>query len=222
VSGANARARQDMTTGEAEAWRALIEAKSIPEPNSGCWLWMGSQHSAGYGVFQHAGKNLRAHRLSAEAWHGQIPPGMLVCHRCDNPPCVNPEHLFIGTPRDNARDCVAKGRNFVPKVVPPTAKITRTLAQAIYDGDAGAEHAAFEAGLTAATIRRIKRGRFWAVGALKPATGRKLPKIAADVEAQVVSAVGTQREIAARMGISQRTVGRIRRAAIRSMEAPHD
>lgn len=80
------------------------------EKSSGCWKWLGALHSGGYGLFRYLGKTVRAHRFVWEAIYGPIPPRKHVLHKCDNPDCVNPEHLFIGTAEDNAKDAVSKGR----------------------------------------------------------------------------------------------------------------
>lgn len=80
---------------------------------SGCIEWSGARNQSGYGKYQQNGKTRPAHRVAWEVHNRRsIPVGMQVCHRCDNPPCINPEHLFVGTGADNARDCVAKGRKF--------------------------------------------------------------------------------------------------------------
>jgi len=78
--------------------------------DSGCWEWARSRKSTGYGVTYRNGRQILAHRLAYETAVGPIPDGMFVCHHCDNPPCINPAHLFLGNHRDNVRDCIAKGR----------------------------------------------------------------------------------------------------------------
>lgn len=90
-----------------------LESFCIPEPNSGCWLWLGavSTGTLPYGCMRLNGRTTRAHRASYEAHNGFIPHGMSVCHRCDNSLCINPEHLFLGTRGDNNVDRSAKGRD---------------------------------------------------------------------------------------------------------------
>ena len=83
---------------------------------SGCWVWQGSAGKDGYGrmVYRLDGQRVirGAHRVSWEVANGPIPEGMHVLHRCDNPPCVNPAHLFLGTQADNMRDMTRKGRHW--------------------------------------------------------------------------------------------------------------
>lgn len=76
-----------------------------------CWIWTGSRQYSGYGRFGgSAGHPVGAHRFAYELTYGPIPDGLFVCHRCDNPPCVRPDHLFLGTVTDNNRDTDSKGR----------------------------------------------------------------------------------------------------------------
>ena len=87
-----------------------IEKRVEKIPEAGCWLWMGAL-AVGYPAATINMKKVKLHRLMWQEQHGrQIPDGMYVCHLCDIPCCVNPEHLFIGTALDNIQDCIHKGR----------------------------------------------------------------------------------------------------------------
>lgn len=81
------------------------------EKGDGCWEWKGAKTKAGYGWFSAK----IASRISWEIYRGKIPKDMLVCHKCDNPPCVNPDHLFLGTHKDNTLDMIKKGRGRMQK-----------------------------------------------------------------------------------------------------------
>jgi len=84
-----------------------FESRVIPEPNSGCWLWIAGHDRNGYGLMT---GNAKAHRVSYELHRGPIPAGVLVCHKCDTRCCVNPDHLFLGSEKDNSEDMSRKGR----------------------------------------------------------------------------------------------------------------
>ena len=79
------------------------------DKSSDCWLWLGAK-SHGYGATEISGRRIQAHRIAWILIRGPIPKGLFVCHHCDNPPCVRPEHLFLGTDVDNTHDMIRKGR----------------------------------------------------------------------------------------------------------------
>lgn len=85
-----------------------------------CWPWLGAKHPGGYGRLSLGGRGSRMAPATHVAWTiatgTEVPDGMSICHRCDNPPCVNPGHLFLGTKGDNARDMISKGRGRQPRL----------------------------------------------------------------------------------------------------------
>lgn len=83
---------------------------SYVDKTRNCWLWKRSTDTNGYGQFYIVKKKHVAHRFAWKMIRGSIPRGLFVLHRCDNPPCVNPKHLFLGTQADNIHDMMAKGR----------------------------------------------------------------------------------------------------------------
>lgn len=87
-----------------------FERHFSPEPNSGCWLWIGATDRRGYGQLRDGGRNRVATHVALELDGRPVPKGMFACHKCDNPSCVNPAHIFIGTQLDNMRDALRKNR----------------------------------------------------------------------------------------------------------------
>jgi hypothetical protein len=141
---------------------ARIEARSIPEPNTGCRLWEGGQNS-GYGILNVLGSTFYAHRIVCEAVHGLLGPGVVACHTCDVSFCVEAEHLFPGTYKVNAVDCVTKKR-WTRGEKHGRAKLTFdevTAIRSMRSQGRSAADLADEFSLSPSTIRRIVAGSSW-------------------------------------------------------------
>jgi HNH endonuclease len=130
--------------------------------NSGCWLWMGGLNGNGYGRFRVNGVLEYAHRRSWKIHKGSIPHGMNVLHRCDNPPCINPDHLFLGTQSDNVRDTETKGRGNHPRGSQVhTAILTEKQVREILASKLGPRALGRIYGVSHVAVVRIKSGKNW-------------------------------------------------------------
>lgn len=133
-------------------------------PND-CWVWTAGKLKDGYGAFKTGElgrEQTSAHRYSYRLAHGEIPPGMVVCHRCDNPPCVNPAHLFLGTQRDNQMDKITKGRaNTAHGRALPHAKLDETSVRLIRARTDSAVKVAADFGVSPSVIDSVRHRRSW-------------------------------------------------------------
>lgn len=142
-------------------WKRIVKAG----PDD-CWLWYGATNNAGYGHLGAAPrKTIAAHRAAYESAVGPIPPGVHVLHRCDNPPCCNPAHLWLGTAADNAADKVKKGR---ARAVyhwrgegNAKAKLTAAQVLEIARSSGSPGETAKRYGVCYSTIHQIRRGLIW-------------------------------------------------------------
>ena len=151
-----------------DAYRLLSRVSIIPE--TGCWEWHGNM-TRGYGRVKFNKKLDGAHRVSYSIFIGPIPDGMFVCHECDNPSCINPDHLFLGTPYDNVMDAISKNRfchvgkgtPFKKKHRPLNSKLSDRVASEIKRdlsiGLLNMREIALKYGAKYQTIRDIKCGR---------------------------------------------------------------
>lgn len=129
-----------------------------------CKLWTGARSGDGYGTVTIKGKQLAAHRVAWEEANGSIQSGLWVLHRCDNPLCVNPEHLFLGTAKDNTQDCIRKGRRNTRRgSMLPQAKLDEETVRQIraLAGTKRQSKIAREFGVSDATVSLIVRGKLW-------------------------------------------------------------
>jgi len=151
-------------------FRSKIEKQTkvtSPHVSTPCWLWKGGTIGP-YGRFYWKRETERAHRLAFRLWVGPLTPGLHVCHRCDTPLCVNPDHLFGGTNEDNHRDKIRKGRQAKGEAASGgrkgTGTVTSDLARAVrLAADVGVRQAdiARATGIHRSTVSLIVRGKVW-------------------------------------------------------------
>ena len=146
--------------------------KVVRRGSDDCWEWTAYRTPKGYGQILNGGKGnglSRAHRISWVIHSGMIPQGMCVLHHCDNPGCVNPAHLFLGTNKDNSRDMVAKCRSShvgIPGEDNGSAKLSersvREIRQLLVSGCLSMTAVAVQYGVGRSAIEKIKYGKTWA------------------------------------------------------------
>ena len=122
-----------------------------------CWEWQGARDKAGYGWTTVDGKTMQTHRRALELVNGSIPRGKLALHHCDNPPCVNPNHLYAGSSRANARDRDKRNRNGRARL----NRVSVRRIRAAVEGGQTHQKAADAFGVSRATITRIVNRQSW-------------------------------------------------------------
>lgn len=143
-----------------ERTKQRILEKSIPEPNSGCWLWLTYCGTKGYGQIKYKGNQMGAHRVSWIVHRGLIPEGALICHKCDVPCCVNPDHLYVGSNLTNRHDAIRRGRAPQGETA-GQSNLTDSDILLIRSDPRPQRAIAKEYGLSHTAIGNIKRGRTW-------------------------------------------------------------
>lgn len=198
-----------------------FEEKVMPIPWGGCWEWLGHLAGTGYAAIRddaaNGSRQLRASHVSYELHIGPVEEGKIVCHTCDNPRCVNPYHLFLGTHLDNARDRDAKGRQARQRGEDQgQAKLKWADVDAIrLDSRSGAELATAY-GVSEATISNILNGRRWIVFGYSRTHKRGNTKLdIKEVEKIRVDGRST-RATAKAFGVSQALVWKIRNSKVRA------
>lgn len=142
--------------------KKYIKSKTKTDDN-GCWIWIASSRRRGYGIVSLNKKQWIASRLSYSLFKGEIPEGMFVCHHCDNPRCINPDHLFLGTAKDNGVDMANKGRSAKGEKngnVSITAKEASDIKKMLAEGLSG-EKISEKTGISIHIVYHIKTGKTW-------------------------------------------------------------
>jgi hypothetical protein len=163
-------------TNPATRYHAKVDRRGEDE----CWEWTAARFEKGYGVFRLGPKQVKAHRFGYELLVGPIPVGLYVCHTCDNPPCQNPKHWFLGTHKDNAVDRERKGRGAYKTwgPLPPRLKLPRARGERsgvsklteekvreirrLYASGLSQEAIAIQVGMCQKAISNVVRRKTWA------------------------------------------------------------
>lgn len=146
--------------------RALSAHPSHFDEN-GCLIWRGPRNPSGYGSTKICGKTISVHRAQAMLTFGELPPKIDVCHKCDNPPCHNPDHLFLGSRSENMKDAASKGRlrwQTNPPIGPahPRAKFSEEDIKDVIFSSGSLSEMARKYRCSTDTISNIRRGKVWA------------------------------------------------------------
>lgn len=190
----------------------------------GCWEWVGGKDKDGYGSFmsEHLGQRFqRAHRWSY-AYHNNttIPDGMSVCHSCDNPSCVNPDHLWLGSTKENQQDKWSKGRGGMLRgELLPQAILTEDQVRLILIDPRPSSRIAADYGVSAQTISSIKNRDSWShINDIQPVKAKRISprkgvsdKITPEIVKDIRSGKLTGKEYSEKYGITQQTVCDIRK-----------
>lgn len=148
------------TTSDLDLLKAILFNRSRLSA-TGCWEWVGSKDSGGYGLISRKSKTLRAHRVSYEAYNGEIPNGMVVCHSCDNPSCINPGHLRADTQKNNVIDRELRNRRNVVGESVGTAKLTKDDVLAIRSSDKSLSELSKFYNVDRSSVWNAKTGKTW-------------------------------------------------------------
>lgn len=139
-----------------------IEARVERLPWSGCWIWTAVILGNGYGQYQSRGRRISAHRASYAVFVGPVPDGLFVCHKCDVRSCVNPAHLFLGTPKENSADMVSKNRVRTPRgEANGHSKLTENDIVAIRSDDKTDRALAAKYGVSSSVVNEIRNRKAW-------------------------------------------------------------
>ncbi len=150
-----------MSKKQLERYWSKVDIRGTDE----CWEWTAGKTGRGYGQFGIKSKTYYAHRVSWFLTNGKIPKDLFVCHHCDNPGCINPDHLFLGTPLDNMQDAAKKGRTARGSnhsISSLTEEEVHEIREIIAEGDWSQRDIADAFGVHQPQISRIKHGKSWA------------------------------------------------------------